>query len=363
MSAPTIPRSANINGRGFAVIYQNRAVGGFRNRIGFVPNSSGQFHAITKDMNSYETLTVSADEKTLATVQDKTFANVYLIPAAGTGPNPPNPALPQEKGIYELAWARNRGLYLREETDLVRISPDGSNRTTLLSNIPFAGISTCPDGRTLLFSWAGRGGGVSFNIWRTDADGTNQKQLTDGTNEGNAECSIDSKWAYFWEGPPGEIKRVPLEGGKAEVVPGTVIPDLSAFQGQIGLSTDGKFLVFVATNSGSGSQTNPFQKLVIVPLDSGPQPPVRILDPNPHISGVARFTPDGRAIVYPIRQGDLQNLWLQPLDGSSGRQITNFKSDSIWSYRWSPDGKTLGMVRGHVDSDVILLRDTGSSAR
>jgi len=33
-------------------------------------------------------------------------------------------------------------------------------------------------------------------------------------------------------------------------------------------------------------------------------------------------------------------------------------AEEIWSYRWSPDGKQLALVRGHTDSDVVLLRDS-----
>ena len=41
-----------------------------------------------------------------------------------------------------------------------------------------------------------------------------------------------------------------------------------------------------------------------------------------------------------------------------GKQLTNFKSERIADdFQWSPDGKQLGMIRGHIDSDVVLIRD------
>jgi Tol biopolymer transport system component len=50
-------------------------------------------------------------------------------------------------------------------------------------------------------------------------------------------------------------------------------------------------------------------------------------------------------------------LWLQPIDGSPGRQITNFKTDRIRSFRWSPDGKRIGILSERVEGDVVLLRE------
>ncbi len=69
-----------------------------------------------------------------------------------------------------------------------------------------------------------------------------------------------------------------------------------------------------------------------------------------------RFTHDGKALVYAFRDKDADNLWLQPLDGSPGRQITNYKSELITDFQWSPGGKQLGIIRGHPDSDVVLIR-------
>ena len=65
--------------------------------------------------------------------------------------------------------------------------------------------------------------------------------------------------------------------------------------------------------------------------------------------------------MYPIEQNQVDNLWLQPLDGSAGRQITNFSNDKIQSFEYSPDGKHLGMLRLHVESDVVILLDAGST--
>ena len=76
------------------------------------------------------------------------------------------------------------------------------------------------------------------------------------------------------------------------------------------------------------------------------------------IDAAIRFSHDGKAVVYPFRERDVDNLWLQPLDGSPGKQITNFKSEQITDFHWSADGSKLGMVRGHTDADVVLLQDS-----
>jgi len=56
------------------------------------------------------------------------------------------------------------------------------------------------------------------------------------------------------------------------------------------------------------------------------------------------------------------NIWVQPLDGSPGRQITNFKSGTFRRFSWSPDGKSLALIRDVSQSDVVLLREASQSA-
>ena len=80
------------------------------------------------------------------------------------------------------------------------------------------------------------------------------------------------------------------------------------------------------------------------------------LERPPH--GPVDFWYDGKALVYPIHNGEVHNLWRQNVDGSRGQQITHFDAEEIWGFRWSPDGSKLALVRGHTDSDVVLIRDS-----
>jgi eukaryotic-like serine/threonine-protein kinase len=63
-------------------------------------------------------------------------------------------------------------------------------------------------------------------------------------------------------------------------------------------------------------------------------------------------------VAYPVRENGVDNLWVQPIDGSAPHQITQFDSEQILSFDWSPDGKNLGVLRGHTDSDVVLFQES-----
>ena len=51
------------------------------------------------------------------------------------------------------------------------------------------------------------------------------------------------------------------------------------------------------------------------------------------------------------------NLWIQPLDGGSPKQLTHFTSESFFSFDWSRDGKQLVYGRGMTTSDAVLISD------
>ena len=84
------------------------------------------------------------------------------------------------------------------------------------------------------------------------------------------------------------------------------------------------------------------------------------LNPKAVMDGLRapQFTPDGNSVVYAVAgEKNEYNLWMQPLQSKPGRQITNFLSEQIYGFGWSPDGKKLLVARRHTESDVILLHD------
>src|SRR5215203_2597425 len=69
------------------------------------------------------------------------------------------------------------------------------------------------------------------------------------------------------------------------------------------------------------------------------------------------WTRDGREIVFSATEKGVSNLLAQPVDGGKQRQITNFKSDRIFWFEFSHDGRQLALSRGLITGDVVLIKD------
>jgi Tol biopolymer transport system component len=202
---------------------------------------------------------------------------------------------------------------------------------------------------------SGLSGGTSFaNIWRVNADGSGAVKLTNGHNDIVPVCSPDQKWVYYIA--EESIFRVPLDGsGQPEEVLEAAPPKGSPYViliNPISISGDGKTLAFTWVNEKPPGERR--IALLNLKLSTSPQ----LLNVNPHFHRAVRLTPDGKSVAYAVSENGVDNIWLQPLDGSTGQQITNFSSDSIREFHWSPDGKNLGILREKSESDVVLLQET-----
>jgi serine/threonine protein kinase len=345
------------DGRGILAIFQQAGPSFQRAQIGFVPGGGGQIQPITRDTNRYLTLTISGDGKTLASVQLKITQNLYLLPATGGQSADSKPVFPQGQEVRGFGWAADGGLLVTDGPRLLRLAADGKNQTQLLGDST-AGIvdpSSCGNDR-LIFSWMFHGGTNTLSLWRANADGSGPARLTEGKRDFRGVCSPDAKWAYYYDQAAGRISRVPLDGsGKAEAIPGSMVPNSFMASGGFGLSGDGKVLAYLVEVVDPATQKG---KEKVALLDIGSAAP-RLIDADPRVTrGGVQFTPDGKSVAYPIHENGVDNIWIHPLDGSPGRQITNYTSEQITSFHWSADGKSLGVLRNHSESDVVLLQES-----
>jgi Tol biopolymer transport system component len=142
-----------------------------------------------------------------------------------------------------------------------------------------------------------------------------------------------------------KLAKAPIDGGPSQLL------SESPSVGQFDVSPDGKLAAF-PTLEHSGEHK---EMLALVDTDGGKT--AKVVEFERPRFGLLHFSRDGKAVIYPVRNNGVDNLWLQPLDGSKGKQITDFTSEHIFDFHWSFDGKQLALVRGHTDADVVLIRD------
>jgi Tol biopolymer transport system component len=216
-----------------------------------------------------------------------------------------------------------------------QLTPESSN-----NNFP----SITSDGRYVVFLSDRTG---SANVWRMDPDGNNEKQLTKGRDDTWPWCSPDGQWVVYHSLILGKraLHRVSINGGEPEQ-----LTDYSSVCPAI--SPDGKWISCYYR-----SEAKAPWKLAIIPFAGGP--PVRTFEvpENVVFTSLVRWTPDGRALAYITSRDGISNIWIQPLDGKPAQQLTDFKSDQIFWFDWSPDGRQLGVSRGAVTSDVVMIKD------
>ncbi len=198
-------------------------------------------------------------------------------------------------GVAGITWARDgRIVFMRaigEQVDLWTTNPDGSQQKQITSdNFIENHPATSPDGRYIVFDSSHNG----KKLWRTDADGTNPKQLTDGTFfEAFPVISADSQFVFFNTNRSGAIElwKVGIDGGAP-----VKLSDMFAAYPDV--SPDGKLIVVFHVDE----QNHNLMQLLVFSTDGGP--PVKTINlPNTAgpFQGGPRWLPDGRSVALDIQ--------------------------------------------------------------
>ncbi len=319
----------------------------------------GEARRITNDLNIYRAVSLSADGMKLLTRQFSTYAHIWTA-SADDFENARQITFGNlsRDGTNGLIWTADGNLIyptrLTARMDLWFLRPgDGLRRQLTENSGDFnekPAISA--DGKFIFFN-SNRSG--SKHIWRMDANGENQTQIT--FSESGIELfpapSADGKWLYYLQrsGKTSGIWRKSLPDGQAEQlsITGKFAPD--SF---LSLTPDGKYLAFhnLTDKIDETADTQTLQ-IVIVSTDTSSTPKIFKITVSPVF---IHWTNGGTAFDYAEHSGESAKIWRQSLDEKIPPQlILTLPKERIFNFAWSSDGKTLALSRGRQQNDAVLL--------
>ena len=327
----------------------------FDNQLWLV-TPSGENRRITNDLTNYIGVSLAAPAHSLVSVQGETISTLSVIPgsdahhetAVTAGSN-------RHDGQAGLSWTGDGRIVFTSTSngnpEIWITNADGSGQTPLTQGSD-ANIWPCVthDNRYIVFA-SSRGGP---SIWRMGLAGDGLVRLTNGPADGWPLCAPDSQSVLFESLDTGfEIRKTPIDGGRREklaealIFPQAMSPDGTTFSGWDFQSDRQPGFAIAVRSAIDGSPIRWFA----VPFD------VRVSG-APFFAQAVGWAPDGKAIQYVASESGVGNIWSQPLDGGAPRRITDFDHNEIYAFAWSPDGTRLAVARGSTTNDVVIVTDT-----
>ncbi len=235
------------------------------------------------------------------------------------------------------------------DLDLWKMNRDGSEQFRLTDE-GSANIAphVTADGKYIVF--ASTRSGDRFHLWRTDQDGKNPLQLTNGSNadERFFDISLDGSEIYYVaanEQRQMTTRKVSLSGSES-----VALADDYQSSGAIAAAPDGKSLLrYIYLKD----RQKPWL-FGIFPTEGGE--PLKLMETSAY-RNIVRWTADGKSFLY-IKPG-ISQLWRQPIDDQPPVLISDFKNGWIFNFAVSPDFKQIIFAQGNQSSEAVLIENFG----
>jgi Tol biopolymer transport system component len=336
------------DGSGVAVNAWHKETAAYADQIWVLAYPGGELSRMTNDLMSYTGLSAARSAHSLVTARSDRMLRLWLVTDGDTENAAPSRSHFSDISSEQLGldWpVPGRLLYASHASgnlDIWTADADGENAKQLTqdSHMDVSPVGT-RDGRYVVFV-SDRAG--TPNLWRIDADGANPKQLTFGKGEGTPSLSPDGRWVVYTSRNEDEphLWKVSIDGG-APVQLSKKTLSLPM------VSPDGKWILCYYRDD--GLKIHP----ALLPFEGGEE--VKVIDLRFPVWGLIEWTADSRALTYIRNEDGVSNIWALPIDGGEPHQLTHFKTDQIFRFAWSPDGRQLACERGVTVNDIILISD------
>ncbi|HEX4947560.1 MAG TPA: winged helix-turn-helix domain-containing protein [Blastocatellia bacterium] len=321
------------------------------NQIWQITYPQGETRRVTNDLSDYNGLSLTDNARTLVTVQVEQRSTLWVTRL----PTLADPARAmqitatpsRQDGLRGLAWTPDgRIVYSSNEgntRDLWIVNANGTQPERLTNN---AGDNFSPTvsrkGQFIIFL-SDRSNAV--RVWRMALDGGQPQELTHGELDQTPTLSPDEQWVVYSSIQTGKrtLWKVPVSGGEA-------VPVTKHLTEYPSLSPDGQMIACLYREAANAPSS-----VAVLSWTDGT--PLRFFDlpsiPWPFVRWLPTATEP--TLTWVETNDEISNLWSQPYNGGSPTRLTNFQSERIFAYVWSPDGQQLALARGAVIRDVVRL--------
>ena len=311
-------------------------------RIWEVSTASGEASPLTNDSESYSGLSLDKNASVLVSTMDKRDFRLKLLnmknPSAGrvlADATQQVAFAPDGKVIFSSAM-------LGSNSEIWSVNADGSEQRQLTNDAADDSVPMVSPDNNSIFFVSNRTGAA--HVWRMNVDGGNQTQITQKEGGYPLFVSPDGKWVYYHHGLHRNLWRVSARGGGEQLV-------LDKRKTYFAFSPDGLQAAF-------SEKRGKDRILMIVSLANGRTiKTFGLPDSKAYLLNIA-WLPDGKNLAYILKNSEVGNhiLWRQPLDGEKPQQITDLGNEEIEFFAIAPDGKSFAIVQGGVRHDAVLLR-------
>jgi Tol biopolymer transport system component len=337
------------DGQGLVVAAADKA--GEPCQVWLMDYPGGEARRITNDLNTYQSVSVTGDSRSLVTVQVGGYSNLWIVPVAGgVGRQVTSGRLEQ---IDQIRWSQSGKIVCRVIRDGVAglwvFDPDAGGRRLEVGSALVSEPILTADGSQMLFTSA-RGDGVA-HVWKIAADGGQPTQLTQGKGEQLGDVDPKGRWFYYRSvGSDGGVWRQALD---PNATPARVLSGITVL-GSI-VSHSGEQIGYVHFQPAGDRLVIRFS---VSPIDDQGDigPPTATYDPVPGVTeGRWGYRDEDNAVL--VTRDGVSNILSDGFRDELTKPITHFETGRILSFDISPDGKQLAIGRGDVIGDAVLLAD------
>ena len=333
---------------GSGIVYIRRGavgLGGNTGQLWLKPFPDGAPRRLTNDLFDYRQTSMTSDGLVLTAIGQDLQSQITVVPLNGS----PLQRVPSERydGAWGLAQLRDgsfiAGTMVNGTAQIVRLSPDGRQRTVLTTSRTNSLPAVSPDESTIAMVSIAND---RFGVWTMSLDGKNQKLLAEIGTPSWLSFSPDGHYVICTSAATSTPStwRIPVAGGQPV--------EIARQFDRAALSPDGKWLGGVYNASVNAEIMAPM--IAVVALDGSA--PLRTLRPMPTATGTGILTwaKDGSGII--ASSNERFNLFFFPLDGGPAKRLTDLSDEMFLFGSLSPDGRNLIASRGRMLRDTFTIR-------